>query len=69
MIGSRFASCHMTEVSGKCVMCPKMVTKKLPRGTAKKLKYLLCGGYRCKMALAAKLSRARDARLAGKAKS
>jgi hypothetical protein len=61
MIGSRSISCYMTEVSGKCVICAKPVEKKLPCGTARRVKHLLCGGYRCKIALAAKLGRERKA--------
>lgn len=66
MIGARFATAHMTEVSGPCDICAKPVTKRLPNGTAKRLKHLLCGGYRCKLALANKMHRERNARLKAK---
>jgi hypothetical protein len=66
MIESRFNTSHMTEVSGNCDICTKPVTRRLPNGTAKKLKYLLCGGYRCKMKMATKKVRERKERLKAK---
>lgn len=62
MIGARFHSCYMVDVSGICKECQKPFKKRLTRGAARRLKHKLCGSYRCKLAHLNKQHKEREER-------
>lgn len=67
MIGARFTSCHMVDVSGICAGCSKPVTKKVPAHIARRTKDLVHDSYECKRQLSIRKGKERYAR--GKARA